>query len=126
MSKTVVLGELQNIFKLVQACFDRKAMLRLYLGAAGDLNKEIIKAIKKHDDECDKKKEPEKKYNITLVPTIILSSNAKDYSSLNQAWSQVGSIETDGTFVFRDLSLLNIPYKDLYSNKIINNTNSTQ
>ena len=67
-----------------------------------------------------------KKYNITLVPTIILSSNAKDYSSLNQAWSQVGSIETDGTFVFRDLSLLNIPYKDLYSNKIINNTNSTQ
>jgi hypothetical protein len=67
-----------------------------------------------------------KKYNITLVPTIILSSNAKEYSSLDQAWSQVGTVESDGTFIFRNLPLLNIPYRDLSSNKIINNTNTTQ
>jgi hypothetical protein len=67
-----------------------------------------------------------KKYNITLVPTIILSSNAKEYSSLDQAWAQVGTVESDGTFIFRNLPLLNVPYKDLSSNKIISNTNTTQ
>jgi len=59
------------------------------------------------------------KYNITLVPTIILSKDADAYSSLKKIWQSVGTIEDDGTYVFRKLSEMRGPYKDLTSNKII-------
>ncbi|MBI5035819.1 hypothetical protein HZC09_00600 [Candidatus Micrarchaeota archaeon] len=45
-------------------------------------------------------------YNITQVPTVLVSSDAQYYPSFLQIWSQVGSRETDGTFVFRNMQAL--------------------
>jgi hypothetical protein len=47
-----------------------------------------------------------KKYNITMVPTVILSSDAAAYPTLPAAWKQVGTTESDGTYVFRELTQL--------------------
>lgn len=58
------------------------------------------------------------KYNISRVPTIVLSSEVSAYSQLSSVWNQVGSIEKDGTYVFRAAELMGA-YKDLLSNKII-------
>ena len=58
------------------------------------------------------------KYNIKKIPTIILSKNANVYESLNQAWEQVGTIETDGTYVFRDVESMG-NYNDLDLNEIV-------
>ena len=46
------------------------------------------------------------KYAIKKIPTIILSSDANAYSTLNQVWADVGTIEADGAYVFRDLNAL--------------------
>lgn len=59
------------------------------------------------------------KYNITSVPTVILSKEAAEYRSLAEAWGDVGSRESDGSFVFRDNDLLGLVYKDLVSGKIV-------
>ncbi len=46
------------------------------------------------------------KYAIKKIPTIILSSDANAYNTLNQVWGDVGTIEADGAYVFRDLNAL--------------------
>ena len=60
------------------------------------------------------------KYNITLVPTVLLSGDTAAYPALNEAWQQIGTVETDGTLVFRKIDLLQgLTYKDLSSGVII-------
>lgn len=59
------------------------------------------------------------KYNIKLVPTIILSGDLDAYPSLVKVWSQVGTVETDGVYVFREgVKQMGI-YEDLSTGKII-------
>ena len=41
------------------------------------------------------------KYKITKVPTIVISNDALAYPNFDQIWEQVGSIESDGSLVFR-------------------------
>ena len=60
-----------------------------------------------------------KKYDIKSVPTIILSEDAGVYKSLKQVWLQIGSVEEDGTYIFRELSAVNAVYKDLTTGEII-------
>lgn len=43
------------------------------------------------------------KYNITKVPTIILSKEASVYPTFVQVWLSVGTIESDDQFVFRNV-----------------------
>ncbi len=62
-------------------------------------------------------------YNITKVPTIIMSPDVKYYESIQGIWKQVGTIENDGWYVFRNMQALNgITYNDLSLNKTINAT----
>lgn len=62
-------------------------------------------------------------YNITKVPTILISPDAKYYEGLQQIWKSVGSIEKDGWYVFRNMQgLQGITYKDLSLNKTVNMT----
>ncbi len=62
-------------------------------------------------------------YNITKVPTIILSPDAKYYEGMQGVWKQVGTIEKDGWYVFREMKgLRDVTYKDLSLNKIMNTT----
>ena len=46
------------------------------------------------------------KYNIEKLPTVLLSEDASLYDQLVSAWNQVGSIEEDGTFVFRTVEVM--------------------
>lgn len=60
------------------------------------------------------------KYNITKVPTIILSPGIDQYSNIKNVWKSVGIVGSDGWYVFTGLNLLgNITYKDLTSNQVI-------
>ena len=60
------------------------------------------------------------KYKITKVPTILLSPGADEYAALKGVWKSVGTVETDGEYVFRDMTKIgSVTYKDLTSNQII-------
>jgi hypothetical protein len=66
------------------------------------------------------------KYNIALVPTVLLSPEANDYDSLKMFWDQVGTTEQDGWFVFRDMNALaDSYYKNLSSGEVLK-SNATQ
>jgi len=56
------------------------------------------------------------KYNITKVPTIILSPDALLYPGLNDTWKNLGSIENDGWLVFRELDTLGLNYTNVTAN----------
>jgi len=60
------------------------------------------------------------KYNISKIPTIILSPEVDQYVNLKNIWKNVGIVETDGWYVFTGFDqLTNITYKDLTSGEII-------
>lgn len=59
------------------------------------------------------------KYDIKLVPTIILSKDADVYPALKQIWQQVGSVEKDGSYIFRKLSDLQTTYKNLTTGEVV-------
>ena len=52
-------------------------------------------------------------YDITKVPTIIVSSDLQYYDGINKVWAQVGTIEDDGNYVFRNVSVVSANYTDL-------------
>jgi hypothetical protein len=58
-----------------------------------------------------------KKYNITAVPTIVMSSDAMVYSGFDSYWVQIGTVESDGWLVLRDLSRFGT-YRNLTSGNI--------
>ncbi|PIN77274.1 hypothetical protein COV16_06950 [Candidatus Woesearchaeota archaeon CG10_big_fil_rev_8_21_14_0_10_34_8] len=45
-------------------------------------------------------------YNITKVPTVILTSDAENYSVFEQVWMQVGTIAEDGSYIFTNMDQL--------------------
>ncbi|MEK6948042.1 MAG: hypothetical protein AABX19_02250 [Nanoarchaeota archaeon] len=58
------------------------------------------------------------RYNITKVPTIIVSSDAKYYKNFIRAFTPVSSKAVDGSFVFVNPEIIG-NYKDLKSGEII-------
>ncbi len=54
-------------------------------------------------------------YKVDKVPTIILSRDANVYPIVTKAWQQFGTIESDGSYVQRQVPA---PYLDLKQNKI--------
>lgn len=73
------------------------------------------------DINSNEGKEIIEKYNITQIPTILLRGDINAYEGFNQVWQQVGSIEEDNTYVFRNLSALGkVTYKDLSRGGVIN------
>ncbi len=59
--------------------------------------------IEKYDISDSKGKEIIEKYNITKVPTILLSPEASEYERFVPVWRRVGTIEDDGWLVFREI-----------------------
>lgn len=56
------------------------------------------------------------RYKIEKLPALILSKDLGDYSSeLTANWEQIGSIESDGSYVLR---IINPPYLDIDKNKV--------
>lgn len=63
-------------------------------------------------------------YHIEEIPTVLISKNANAYTSFVNAWKQVGTIEQDGMFVFRDNTALGpVVYKNLKTGEIIRPAN---
>lgn len=58
------------------------------------------------------------KYDIKKVPTIILSGEASEYPRLTAVWKDVGTIENDGTYVFRETEFMGVS-KDLNTGDLI-------
>jgi len=61
------------------------------------------------------------KYGLTKIPTAVLSEGASAYPNLVNVWDQVGTIEDDGNFIFRDIEAMGkIIYKNLETGEIVN------
>lgn len=59
------------------------------------------------------------KYNLKLAPTVIISGDPEPYSALKQIWSQVGTIENDGSYILRKGVAQMGTYKNLEDNQVI-------
>ncbi|MEI6288083.1 MAG: hypothetical protein WCP18_00650 [bacterium] len=59
------------------------------------------------------------KYKIRYAPTILLSGEMSEYASLQQLWSQVGTVASDGAYVFTKLEQMQGSYMDLQTNKLV-------
>ncbi|MBU0613506.1 hypothetical protein KKB10_05880 [Patescibacteria group bacterium] len=69
-------------------------------------------------------KELVEKYNITQVPTFISDNEIAVYQSLLSAWATVGSIESDGTYIFRKTEQMGA-YYDLVKKELVKPVTST-
>lgn len=60
-------------------------------------------------------------HNLVKVPTVIITGDLDAYTGFDQVWKQVGTIELNGAYVFRNLELLGpgIIYKDLLTGKVV-------
>ncbi len=83
-------------------------------------------SVTTYDVGSDKGKALAAKYNITKVPTVLLSPDAKLYANLVSVWAQVGSVESDGWFVFRATeqmgAYLNLTSGDVVGQQKVNTT----
>ncbi|MFH1193547.1 MAG: hypothetical protein V1661_00970 [bacterium] len=60
-------------------------------------------------------------YKIKLVPTILIKGDMDAYQNFAKLWETVGTIEKDGTYIFRDAGLkLMGAYKNLWTGKLEN------
>ena len=58
------------------------------------------------------------KYKIETVSTLLLQGDLSEYQSLTQVWGQVGTVESDGTYVFRSGQDNMGPYRVLKTQEI--------
>lgn len=60
------------------------------------------------------------KYAIKNVPTIVLTGDLGIYENFNLVWKNVGAVEDDGAYVFREMSAMGrgIVYKDIETNEV--------
>jgi len=78
------------------------------LGMFMKITKEILVDVKDAPEYITK-------YRITKVPTIVLQGDFSAYG-IDETLNESGTIETDGSFVLRDIAP---PYKDLLTKKIV-------
>ncbi len=68
-------------------------------------------------------KELVKKYNLTQIPTVLISPDIVMYTQITSLWPKVGTVEQNGWYVFRKMEQIgDVTYKDLSTNKIIKPT----
>jgi hypothetical protein len=87
-----------------------------------------ITNITTYDIGSDTGRELVKKYNITKIPTVIISPELKAYMDASPQVAQLFELflinESDGWYVFRTLEIIaeNVTYKDLTKNTTIIST----
>lgn len=59
-----------------------------------------------------------KDYNVSFAPTLLLKGDLDAYSTLSKLWPSIGTIEKDGTYVFKKGDLLG-NYFDFARNKLV-------
>ncbi|MBI2552767.1 hypothetical protein HYW17_05715 [Candidatus Uhrbacteria bacterium] len=58
-------------------------------------------------------------YKIVSAPTILISGDLAEYPQFQQVWTQVGTVEKDGTHIFRAGQQLMGVYHDLKTGKVV-------
>lgn len=100
--------------KSCKECYDptinRQALAQFGMTAAAE------KTIDRTDPDGQKLI---KQYAITSTPTIVLTGDLAVYAGFDQAWKTVGTIEPDGTHVFRSGQKLMGTYYDLTTKKTV-------
>ncbi|HCC42510.1 hypothetical protein A2473_02185 [candidate division WWE3 bacterium RIFOXYC2_FULL_42_13] len=62
------------------------------------------------------------RYEITKLPTILMSPDVDVYTNLQNVWKSVGTIEQDGWYIFREMQQLGgAVYKDLTTGQTVGN-----
>ncbi|MEK6887619.1 MAG: hypothetical protein AABX14_01610 [Candidatus Aenigmatarchaeota archaeon] len=59
------------------------------------------------------------KYSIKSVPTFVMSPEAKYYSILMEVWPGVGTQDSNGWYVFRNITQMQSNYKDLETGNVV-------
>jgi hypothetical protein len=54
-----------------------------------------------------------KNYQITKLPAVLLSPDASEYENLDKVWQEVGTIEEDGWYVFREVQKISSDFTTL-------------
>ena len=117
--------EKNNVVGLVSlAILSDKTCGRCYDGAA--FHKPVLQRLgvyveeeKSIDAASEEGRKLIEKYKIEKLPTIILTGDMDSYEILKQAWQQVGTVEADGTYIFRTVEIAQQPYKSLITNSIV-------
>lgn len=79
----------------------------------------VFDDVKESDVSSSDGKALVKKYNVTAVPTVLLSGDVKEYKGFDAVWERVGTIEADGAYLFRSMDVLEeSSYKDLVSGTV--------
>lgn len=81
----------------------------------------VFETTKTTDASSKEGKALVEKYKITRVPTTVMTG-VEDYESLSNPWEAVGTVESDGAYIFRTFE--NWPghaYKDLSTGKLVEN-----
>ncbi|PIU21311.1 MAG: hypothetical protein COT15_03055 [Candidatus Diapherotrites archaeon CG08_land_8_20_14_0_20_34_12] len=73
---------------------------------------------KKVNATTDEGKQLIQKYSITAVPTVILSKEIAEYDALMPTMGELGTAESDGSFVFREQGL-NPVYFSIKENRLV-------
>ncbi len=109
-------GEVEGLVEMIvltdlscEGCFDAENFNLPILSRFG-MNPVTIKRVDISDAEGVALADS---YDITKAPTILLRGDVSLYSLFSAAWKDVGSVEDDGTYVFRNLDAIRQPYKDL-------------
>ncbi len=95
-------------------CYDAKA---LHLQVLKRMGVEVSE-INNIDISREQGREAVAKYNITKVPAMVLRGDVSAYPELVKAWADVGTVEKDGSYVFRLVEFAE-PYKDLLLGKVV-------
>ena len=101
--------------KSCKECFDANVINQL-ISSIG-LSFTEVKTIDINSVEGGKAKT---QYNLDKIPTSIISGDLTAYEGLDLFWKQLGTIESDGSYIFRNYKQLgqNIKIKDITSGKI--------
>ncbi|MFA4820062.1 MAG: hypothetical protein WC613_03850 [Candidatus Aenigmatarchaeota archaeon] len=59
------------------------------------------------------------KYKIQAVPTFVMSPDAKYYSILMEVWPGVGTQDSNGWYVFRNITQMQSNYRDLETGNVV-------
>jgi hypothetical protein len=104
-------------------CYDVKIHRSILtrLGLAIDEEEKI-------DTSSEEGKQLISQYDIESVPTIILTGDLEVYENFNNVWPQVGTVEDDGTYVFREITAMGqgMVYKDVATGEIKGLSPATQ
>ena len=92
------------------------------IGQLGQIPKLKITSQKKLEIGSDESKQLIEKYNIEKIPAILLQGKTNESATLTQNWPQLGTIETDGTMVLRNIPPI---YLETGTGKLRGETNAT-